>query len=278
MNNFKTERSPCDVCGSTSFTEFMVIKDFKLVTCLSCSFTFLNPKPSDDFLYSFYTSLKTDPYSVVAAYEFEQETLSGIVNLVLSFKKNGKVLDVGCADGQMIGEFSRNTDFECHGTDLFSGGPPDVPNVSFYDGYLKSQNFPDASFDVVVLRNTLEHLPCPNSELNEIRRILKKGGFLYIKVPNFTFEKFLFLFIRNPYRVFYPPAHISHFTKKTLSTILSNNGLQLEVWSMELPTRTASWKKNFIYRSVYYVFKLIRSLTFGVFAPTATLCGVAKKS
>jgi len=42
----------------------------------------------------------------------------------------------------------------------------------------------DASFDVVYCYHVLEHIPEYDKALSEMRRVLKKGGLLYIGVPN----------------------------------------------------------------------------------------------
>ena len=41
----------------------------------------------------------------------------------------------------------------------------------------------DASFDVVLLTEVLEHLPEPLLALKELNRILRRGGYLYLTVP-----------------------------------------------------------------------------------------------
>lgn len=44
--------------------------------------------------------------------------------------------------------------------------------------------FPNENFDVIYSRHVLEHLMDPMSTLIEANRILKKGGILFIEVPN----------------------------------------------------------------------------------------------
>lgn len=44
--------------------------------------------------------------------------------------------------------------------------------------------FPDRSIDLVVCRWAFEHLDKPEAAMREFSRVLKKGGFLYVKTPN----------------------------------------------------------------------------------------------
>ncbi len=49
---------------------------------------------------------------------------------------------------------------------------------------IEKTNFPDDYFDVVTLNMVLEHIDNPHSLISKIYRILKKGGVLFIEVPN----------------------------------------------------------------------------------------------
>src|SRR5208283_5040360 len=49
-----------------------------------------------------------------------------------------------------------------------------VENGKFLNGY----------FDLVTMTHVIEHLPTPVATLKEISRILKPGGFLFIRTPN----------------------------------------------------------------------------------------------
>jgi ubiquinone/menaquinone biosynthesis C-methylase UbiE len=44
--------------------------------------------------------------------------------------------------------------------------------------------FSDSFFDVVHLSTVLEHLPNPRTTFDEIYRILRPDGLVYVKVPN----------------------------------------------------------------------------------------------
>lgn len=57
-------------------------------------------------------------------------------------------------------------------------------NIPIYMGSLRDAGFADEEFDVVVLWDVLEHLTEPLAELREINRILKKGGYLFVSVPD----------------------------------------------------------------------------------------------
>lgn len=51
-------------------------------------------------------------------------------------------------------------------------------------GQGESIPYPDASFDVVVADNVLEHLENPDAVFREVNRVLKPGGWFLAKTPN----------------------------------------------------------------------------------------------
>lgn len=93
----------------------------------------------------------------------------------------GTVLDVGCGHmpyrSLLLAPPSAATKYV--GIDLPNNGysQPDL----VWDG--KSIPADDNSFDSIVLTEVLEHCPDPSIILQEVNRVLKPGGFLFLTVP-----------------------------------------------------------------------------------------------
>jgi ubiquinone/menaquinone biosynthesis C-methylase UbiE len=99
-----------------------------------------------------------------------------------------KVIDCGCGSGGYVLEFLK------WGADAFGveyseekvcrfkqlGRDPDRVKA----GRLEQIDFPDATFDLALLNEVLEHVPNEQKALNEINRILKPRGMLAIFSPN----------------------------------------------------------------------------------------------
>jgi len=113
----------------------------------------------------------------------------------------GRILDVGCGDGLIdLGIFLRMQPAELVGIDPFrgyerlpdalaaSGLPPDLLEDALAGGRLQFRAedgnavpYPDDYFDVVVSWGSLEHIAGGYEQtLQEIRRVLKKDGLLFV--------------------------------------------------------------------------------------------------
>jgi SAM-dependent methyltransferase len=106
---------------------------------------------------------------------------------------------------------------------------------------IEQSNFPSASFDVVILGAVLEHLYYPNETIGEIARILRRGGVLFVDVPN---EAGLYFRIGNIYERLrgrdwvvnlaptFSPFHVFGFTPRSLRALLGKHGLVPVQWNV----------------------------------------------
>ena len=101
-----------------------------------------------------------------------------------------RVLDVGCGDAGVAIAFAE-AGAETFGIEPFE---PSVERgrvraeehgvrVDLRTGVGESLPYPDASFDVVSLDNVLEHVQDRERTLDEIHRVLRPGGILYLVTP-----------------------------------------------------------------------------------------------
>lgn len=98
----------------------------------------------------------------------------------------GRILDVGCGVGQVIGRLAADG-IEAHGVEI---SEPNVararqvcPNVQLYDG--RRLPFPDRHFAAVGTLNVLEHVDEPEAFLTEMVRVAAPGATVVVSSPNF---------------------------------------------------------------------------------------------
>lgn len=107
-------------------------------------------------------------------------------------KSGGLLLDIGCGDGSQTEFLAKHFGY-CIGIDLqhsrLSGFRKEllsrrVGNIILLGGNAEILPFKDASFDYVTCFEILEHVEEQETALQEVRRILKPGGFFAISVPH----------------------------------------------------------------------------------------------
>lgn len=115
-------------------------------------------------------------WSYAPTYLQKQKLVEQFIN---TLPQSSKILDAGCGEGVFVEKFVqegwniKGIDFN-YESDLVERG--DIRNLQF----------PDRSFDVVLLLDVLEHLAFADQPqaLAEIYRTLTDGGYLFLAVPN----------------------------------------------------------------------------------------------
>lgn len=100
---------------------------------------------------------------------------------------NARVLDLGCGDGELLAHLAVTKSVTGYGVE---NSPEAIAsclgkgvNVIEHDIDKGLQRFPDASFDVVVMGETLQSIKAPHELLRELLRI---GRECIVTIPNFA--------------------------------------------------------------------------------------------
>ncbi len=131
------------------------------------------------------------------------------------------VLDLGCRDGTLTRHFApKNNVIGC---DIDKEALAYAENA--YGIKTKQVNlncslpFKSGSFDIVILAETIEHLPYPKLTLLEIKRVLRNNGLFIGNAP-------IAYHIKNRFRVIrgkmldYDPTHCQYFSYSSLMKLL----------------------------------------------------------
>jgi len=152
--------------------------------------------------------------------------------LVRHVGRGKRVLDLGCRYGDLTQHYLEGN--EVVGVDIDAEALAECARRTGIETKVQDLNqaleFPDETFDVVVLAEVLEHLPYPDLTLGEVRRVLRPGGILVGSVPNGTRlrNRLTFLFTGV---VEHDPTHLWHYGARSLSSKL---GRLFERVSVEL--------------------------------------------
>ena len=103
---------------------------------------------------------------------------------------NTRVLDVGCGDGTLIEFLQRNKQIDIRGIEISKDNSQKCvgKGLTVIEGDAEKDlsQFPDSSFDFVILSQTLQAFLNPEIVIQELLRVGKKA---IVTVPNFGFWK-----------------------------------------------------------------------------------------
>ena len=188
---------PCEVCGGDDHDILVDTVEvgneqfgrLPVVGCANCGFIYQNPRFNQEFYDSYY-----DKYYRLMLFgdaEPEKDFLLDQVrrgehlyrSLAARLPKQGKLLDVGCSAGGLMVAFAKRG-WEVLGTD------PDSTYVEFGRRRLglrleavsaEAMELPDASYDLIVITGSLEHVFDVNRVLALCRKACAPGGMLFIE-------------------------------------------------------------------------------------------------
>jgi methionine biosynthesis protein MetW len=105
-------------------------------------------------------------------------------------EKNTRVLDVGCGDGTLINFLKKNKAIDVRGIEISKNNIQKCVSkgLTIIEGDAEKDliQFPDKSFDYVILSQTLQAFLNPEKVISELLRVGKKA---IVTIPNFGYWK-----------------------------------------------------------------------------------------
>lgn len=252
MNHIpELETIPCPLCASIDFkvvysanfpaelSQEFLTKVYRsssdqvifeqVVKCLKCGLVYLNPRLQSSLIVDSYA--EGEDLAFVEQDAMRIRTFSTALRRLsrkfcFSLSEQTKVLDIGCAGGAFL-RAARNLGLSVTGIEpskWLSNYARTEHGLDVRTGTLLKNSFPEASFDVVTLWDVIEHVPDPNMELREIRRILKPQGILVVNYPDFESFAARMLGKKWPFLL---SVHLVYYTRQTIRKQLHKAGFQV---------------------------------------------------
>ena len=226
-------RRACPICEKDDVKTLFVKEGFSFVQCLGCGLVYVNPRLTEEAVAALYRdgrfaySLK-NLYLPTAEYRKKRFFSERMEYIERYFPQKGAILDVGSSTGHFLLE-AQERGWKAYGVELnafiadYSKSALGLTHI--FTGALEEAKFPSGHFEAVTMWDLLEHLPEPLSVLREVVRVLKRGGMLFVYVPNLDSAEVALCGERC--ENFAGDVHLTYFTPKTLSRLLEKVGLEV---------------------------------------------------
>ncbi len=156
-----------------------------------------------------------------------------IISLLKPFIEIGKktkILEIGSGAAGLVTHLQSDFCFAIDPLEDFYASIPRYKNYRdnkvFYQAAI-GENLPFKSevFDLIIMDNVLDHCENPQQVLNEMKRVIKKGGILYFRQNTYHLWG---RFIRKLMELFLiDKGHPHTFYKKQLKRYFSNHGFEI---------------------------------------------------
>ncbi len=211
-------------------------------SCKDCELLFTNPRPTERFIAENYC--EGGYYANFQPDEKWRQMWLRRISRVTQRLSHGHVLDVSAGVGTALHLLS-SKGFECTGTEISSEAiarARQLYGLSLQNSYPDDISLPDEFLDALMMWHVFEHLPFPGQSLKYLSRKIKKGGFLFIAVPNNSFDRLwtqptYWLAPRKkrlealipsvPYFKTFSEIHLIHFTPESLRNLVESAGFRV---------------------------------------------------
>ena len=221
-----TETTACLICQSNDHSLWQPCAPFCYVKCNQCGLIYLSPRENKEI---FENELKDRerPASHKRCPARVRRGVKWQLKFVKQYARGGKLLDVGCADGDFLKEASKHG-FEVAGIEITKcfASQAKEQGINIIGNDIFQADLARETFDIITMWDTIEHLYQPLETVQKLCVLLRKGGWLFIFTPNI--EGVSALLFGKDWQNIHPEGHLLLFSPKTLGALVEKTGLTVK--------------------------------------------------
>jgi 2-polyprenyl-3-methyl-5-hydroxy-6-metoxy-1,4-benzoquinol methylase len=231
----------CPLCKNSERSFLCEIYGFSYVECPGCGSAYVVNPPDEAAIAAayrsdYYTAANRVLLANKNSIDYRLEAVAKPkVSFVLDHAKSGAVrwLDIGCGVGEILAA-AKERGFETLGietNEMEANFARDHFGLDVTEKYIDASNLEDfkGRFDIISLFSVLEHVPDPNSVLENFAKLQHSGDTLVIETPHFpsisAYSQMTFPNLVN--RMMHPPLHLFLFSFRSIESLLARHGYQI---------------------------------------------------
>ena len=232
----------CPICRQSRASRYAIARDIEYFTspedftfyrCDDCDVLFLDPMPADRLdeiypknYYSFHVDVDRSLAQRIKRF-LDERTFAALTRGVEG--SSLAALDVGGGSGWLLNDLKR-ADPRVKETAVVDIDPraESIAHANGHAYHLTTfEKFEtDNRFDIILMLNLIEHVTDPMAVLRKAKQLLRPGGRIWIKTPNFdAFDARLFK--NRSWGGYHTPRHFVLFTKDSLVRHCESAGLRV---------------------------------------------------
>lgn len=242
METLKLLNRYCPICGNKHgnilHTQHFSIPDnsilpneYDVVDCLNCGFCFADTTASQKDYDKYYNQM--------SKYEDKETASGGGLNAIDKARLNtaayiieenypdkaAAVLDIGCANGGLLECLSERGYKHLTGIDITKVCVENVKKAGFnahFGGIFNLENLGSNKFDIIILSHVLEHIYDLQKTSENLKKLLKPKGIIYIEVPDAS--RYLNYYVVPFY--YFDCEHVNHFDINSLKNLFEDENFK----------------------------------------------------
>jgi len=263
-NSHLVQDMSCQVCGASRFKIFLpathtnlssISPDyfspynssrghFQIVECSDCKHLYCTPIV--DFTNLNYRNAPMD--FLIDAIPWKEISASRNLKFIERYTSRGKLLEIGSGLGAFLSAAAKRG-WQATGIEPNAEAVKYLKEIGLdvTEGMFNSDNYPDRSFDCVVLDGVLDHLVDPRTVIEQCHRILKPNGTVFATVCH---GRGLLPKIMGRRTLFFQYQHLNYFSRKTLITFFRSLNYTVLKISPNLVTYPVNYYFKWIENSI----------------------------
>jgi 2-polyprenyl-3-methyl-5-hydroxy-6-metoxy-1,4-benzoquinol methylase len=236
------EAVACDLCGKDTPIKRYEKRGFNIVECSNCHMVYTNPRLKGEKIGELYDAdyfqghgfdksvdyvadVKDHTQAARQTFSLNDWDLDSIKQLLGNRKGEGKLrlLEIGCGTGVFLDK-ARQHGFDVEGLELSAYAADFVRKMGIpvRTESIESANDAPNTWDVIVMREVIEHLPHPKKSLETVYSWLKPGGVLFMATGNYDCPERKLK--GADWFYFMPEGHLYYFSNRTMTNYLKKVG------------------------------------------------------
>ena len=206
-----------------------LVGGYDVVACRCCGFCFADNVPSQtelDIYYEKQSKYEHDHRNGQQS-EFDMRRRPFTVGMISAWlpDRSSKILDVGCASGDLLTELKKQGYKEVRGVDpspSCAKMAKELYDIDVVTAPISRVSCDLGQFDLVILAAVLEHIRDLDATLINVRGLLNPGGCVLVEVPDMTRCSLINDAAFQEFSV----EHINYFSPVSLQNLWSKHGFQ----------------------------------------------------